>query len=509
MHRPPSLPAGSGGGTRDDEALAFVLTEAGVAGLCVVAANAVARRAGVAPGLRFADARARVPDIVAEPVDRAADTQALAALALWMERWSPAIALAGPDAVLIDATGCAHLFGGEAGMLDDIAAMMARAGLTCRLAMAPTPGAAIALARHAQDRTRLDMAGLAGGLSGLPVAGLRLSDAALTLLRRFGLTRIGQLYGIDRKALARRFHARAACDAVLLRLDQALGQRPEPLDPLRPPPDHAVRLPCPEPLLHADGIRAGLDLLVPALCERLDTHGEGARRFRLALFRSDQSVRDVVVGAARAVRDPDHVRRLFRDRLDGLDPGFGIELIELEASRTGPVRAVARDLGPDFRGETLDEGALSILADRITARLGDRVVKILRPVESHAPERAEAMAVYDGTLPDWGGAPACVSRAPRPVRLFDCPERLDVIAQLPDGPPAHFVWRRMAHRVVRADGPERIAPEWWRPPPRPGRARDYYRVEDEAGRRYWIFRDGLYDDGRGGPPAWFVHGLFP
>ena len=490
----------------------FVLTEAGQNGLRVVAANAAARQVGIDPGLRFADARTRAPGLAAEPVDREADAKALAALALWMERWSPTIALAGADAVAIDATGCAHLFGGEAAMLADIGDRLQRSGLTCRLAMAPTPGAAFALAHEAADRTRLDAADLKQGLADLPMAGLRLSEEALTLLRRFGLTRIGQLYEIDRKALARRFHSRIAADAVLLRLDQALGLRQEPLDPIRPPPDHSVRLPCPEALLHPDGIRAGLERLAPALCERLDAHGEGARRFRLAVFRSDQSVAEVTVGAARPVCDPAHILRLYRDRLDGIDPGFGIELMELEASRTGPVTAEARGLGPGFEGDGPDEAALSVLADRITARLGDRVVKILRPVESHAPERAEALAVYDGSLPDWRAAPAA-GRAERPLRLFERPENLEVIAEIPDGPPMRFVWRRVVHRVRRADGPERIAPEWWRPPSGAGgrgrRARDYYRVEDEEGRRYWIFREGLYGDGRGGVPAWYVHGLFP
>lgn len=484
----------------------FVLTEAGRNGLRVAAADAAARARGIEPGLRFADARTRAPDLLAEPVDREVDAKALERLALWMERWSPAVALAGADSILIDATGGAHLFGGEAAMLDDMADRLGRSGLDCRLGLAPTPGAAWALAHAAPDRTRLEAAALKSGLADLPMTALRLSEDSLTLLRRFGLTRIGQLYEIDRKALARRFHSVSAADAVLTRLDQALGQRPEPLDPLRPPPDHAVRLPCPEPLLHPDGIRAGLERLAPALCERLDARGEGARRFRLAVFRVDQSVADVVVGAARPVHDPAHILTLFRDRLETLDPGFGIELMELEAARTGPVAPQARSLDAVFAGDGPDTAELAVLADRITARLGGRVVNVLQPVQSHLPERAEALSAYEGELPDWHSAPA-PGPAPRPLRLFEPPESLEVIAEIPDGPPMRFVWRRIVHRVRRADGPERIAPEWWRPAAT-RRARDYYRVEDEEGRRYWIFREGLYGDGRGGPPAWFVHGLF-
>lgn len=509
----PALPAS--GATPDDQAgdTPFVLTEAGRNGLRVVAANEAAHRAGVEPGLRFADARTRAPELAAEPVDRAADAQALEKLALWMECWSPAIAVAGGDSILIDMTGGAHLFGGEDAMLDHMEARLKRAGLPVRLGLAPTPGAAWALAHEASGTKtgrRVDEAGLKPGLADLPMAGLRLSDASLTLLRRFGLTRIGQLYGIGRKALARRFHSVSAADAVLTRLDQALGLRPEPLDPLRAPPDHSVRLPCPEPLLHPDGIRAGLERLAPALCERLEAHGEGGRRFRLAIFRSDQSVAAVTAGAARPVHDPAHLLTLFRDRLDGLDPGFGVELMELEAARTGPVMPQARPLDAVLAGDGPDVAGLAVLADRITARLGDRVVKILQPEESHLPERGEALAVYDGDLPDWQTATP-PGPAPRPLRLFERPESLEVIAEIPDGPPMRFVWRRIVHRVRRADGPERIAPEWWRAGasgPGGRRARDYYRVEDEEGRRYWIFREGLYGDGRGGPPAWFIHGLF-
>ena len=501
------LPVRPAGDAQDNSAPPFALTESGQTGLRVIAANAAARAQGVEPGLRFADARARVPDLQAEPVDRSADARALKALALWMERWSPSLALCGEDSVLVDVTGAAHLFGGEGAMLADIAQSLASGGLTARLGLAPTPGAAWALAHEGADRTCLDESGLRDGLAGLAMAGLRLSEETLMLLRRFGLTRIGQLYDIDRKALARRFNSRQAAEAVLVRLDQALGWRPEPLDPIRPAPDHAVRLPCLEPLLHLDGVRAGLERLAPALCERLDQHGEGARAFRLAAFRVDQSVVQLNVAAARPVRDPAHVLRLFRDRLDRIDSGFGIELLELEAARTGPVTAVARGFGGDFEGDAPDLTAISVLADRITARLGDRVVRILKPVASHLPERAETLCVYDGELPDWHGA-APPGQAPRPIRLFDRPEDLEVIAEIPDGPPMRFVWRRIVHRVRRAEGPERIAPEWWRPPSRPARARDYYRVEDMEGRRYWIFREGLYGDGRGGPPAWYVHGLF-
>lgn len=505
--RPSGPTLGNPGGSKPAEIPPFALTEAGRHGLRVVAANAAARELGVEPGLRFADARARAPGLVAEPVDRAADSRALKALALWMERWSPSLALAEDDSLLIDTSGAAHLFGGEAEMLADMAQRLEQGGLSCRLGLAPTPGAAWALAHEGASRACLDETGLRDGLARLPISGLRLSEETLVLLRRFGLTRIGQLYDIDRRALARRFHSRAAAEAVLVRLDQALGGRQEPVDPIRPKPDHCVRLPCVEALLHLDGVKAGLERLAPELCARLQEHGEGARRFRLAAFRCDQSVVQLVVAAARPVNDPAHILRLFRDRLERIDPGFGIEILELEAAGTGIIRPVPRGFGGDFKGDETDLEALSLLADRITARIGDRVVKILRPVASHWPERSEVVENYEGRLPVWD-QPAPAGQAERPIRLFERPESLQVIAEIPHGPPMRFVWRRQVHQVRFAAGPERLSPEWWRPVQGPARARDYYRVEDGEGRRFWVFREGLYGDGRGGPPAWFIHGLF-
>ncbi|MEL6663958.1 MAG: DNA polymerase Y family protein, partial [Pseudomonadota bacterium] len=384
------------------------------------------------------------------------------------------------------------------------------------LAFAPTPGAAAALALSGASPAPIASEdSLRDTLAGLPVATLRLSPETCQLLRRFGLTRIGQLYGIDRKALARRFASRDAADAVLLRLDQALGLRHEALATLRPAPDYSARLECPEPLLHLDGVRAGLETLMERLTGDLGAHGCGARGFRLKAFRSDGTLAQVQVRAARPVRKPAHALRLFEEELDAIDPGFGIDLLMLEAERVDGMEAGAPALSAALAGGDVDETELAALADRIAARLGQGSVQVIAPHESHVPERAETREAYSGALPDWP-AP-CPSNPPRPLSLFARPEPIDVLAEVPDGPPLNFVWRRVPRRVARADGPERIAPEWWQDagatadlpgPDGPKRARDYYRIEDEAGRRYWVFRHGLYEDGRGGPPAWYVHGLF-
>lgn len=494
-----------------------MLVESGAGGLRVVAANGAARAQGVEIGLSVSDACARAPGLTSEPIDRASDAAAQRALAHWMGRYSPLISLMeGTETGLwLETTGCDHLFGGEAAMAREISARLEGFGLRHALAFAPTPGAAAALALSGPEAPPiLTEKTLRGGLAPLPVASLRLSPETCQLLRRFGLTRIGQLYGIDRKALARRFASREAAEAVLLRLDQALGLRHEALATLRPAPQYSARLECPEPLLHLDGVRAGLEALMERLAADLSAHGCGARGFRLKAYRSDGTLAEAAVRAARPVRRPAHALRLFEETLDTIDPGFGIDLLVLEAERVDAMEAGAPALSSAFTGGAVDEAELAALVDRITARLGPGTAGVVAPRESHIPERAEARSAYAGALPPW---PVGDTLPPRPLRLFGRPEPIHVLAEVPDGPPLNFVWRKVARRVARADGPERIAPEWWQDagptadlpgPDGPKRARDYYRIEDETGRRYWVFRHGLYDDGRGGPPAWHVHGIF-
>jgi protein ImuB len=503
-------------------------------------------------GLAFTDARARVPKLNFEDIDRAADAAALKRLALWLVRYTPFTALDGRDGLMLETTGCAHLHGGEQAMAERLVAKLESQGLTARMGLAATPGAAHALARAAGDTAPLilETGREETSLAALPVATLRISEAAETLLRRFGLTRIGQLYGIDRKALARRFASRDMADQVVLRLDQALGLRMEPLSPLRPPPAHEARLNCPEPIATSEALAEGLRRLADALCADLAARGEGGRCFTLHAFRADGTASSVEVTAARAAREAKHITRLFHEKLDRIDPGFGIDMLLLEAQRVSAMTDTRQVLSGALAGQDVDLDALSGLADRLTARLGEGRVTVSEPVASHLPERCERNVPFAGDFPP---KPEITPLAPRPLRLFDPPEPIKVIAEVPDGAPMRFVWRRITARVTRADGPERINPEWWRAfgpvaaAPRPKgtradwlapkldpradagqiakirdelqredgeivrnlpRARDYYRVEDSEGRRYWLFRDGLFDDGRGGRPDWYIHGMF-
>jgi protein ImuB len=483
----------------------FVLTETTAHGLRLAALNHAAKALGLSPGLGFADARARVPALLSEEIDRGADAKALKALAAWMIRFSPLVALDGPDGLLLETTGCDHLHGGEVPMTGRISEILTREGISHAIGLAGTVGAASALARGRGGGIHILPSGEEqDGLAALPVGALRISAEAGTILRRFGLGRIGQLYGIERASLARRFASTDIADAVLARLDQALGRRAEPLVPFREPARHQVRLPCPEPIGSTEGVAAGLSTLAAMICGELEREGRGARRFTFHAFRSDGEVSSTQIATARPVRAPAHLERLFGEKLDRIDPGFGIDLMLLEAHRVGPMSEADRPLSAELTGGDLDEAALCGLADRITARLGERAVSVHTPRESHIPERSEREEAFEGSL---AGAHSPLPRGERPARLFASPEPVRVMAEVPDGPPLRFVWRRVPRRVMRAEGPERIGPEWWRLDDRQARTRDYYRIEDEEGKRYWLFREGLYEDGPT-TPEWYVHGLF-
>lgn len=529
----------------------FALLEASGHGLQIACPNLAARKLGVETGLRFTDARARAPDLQTQNIDREEDAKALRAVADWLIRVAPLVAINGREHILLETTGCAGLYGGEAGLVETVAKLLDQNGLPHQMGLASTPVTATALALS-QPGACLADGEEHSGLAGLPISALRLTTDATQRLRRFGLTKIGQLYGIDRKALGRRFQSKDIAENVLLKLDQALGLRADPMRPFRSEPTRTARLPCPEPIASQDSIWMGLETLTAELCQQLSVFGQGARSFTLHAFRSDGTSDATEIKTARPVRTPAHILTLFKEKLDKLDPGFGIDLLILEARRTDSMSASSRPLASELAVTDTDPVALAALTDRITAKLGPNTVRITDLQASHLPETSQGQTVFAGQFPH----PQSVNdqAGPRPLRLFSTPERVEVIAQVPEGPPLRFVWRRVARHVSRADGPERINPEWWTysaPPPaaaspdgarRPWltpkldpradaqqiadirakledmelgapvralpRTRDYYRVEDRSGRRYWIFRDGLYGDDRGRLPEWFVHGVF-
>jgi protein ImuB len=505
----------------DGPPFALVIKE-GSRGLVLHALNPAARALGLRRGQAHADARAIAPQLQNDQANTARDTASLKRLALWAERFSPAVAadeaVAGSPGLLLDMTGGAHLFGGEAEMLADIEARLARAGVPARAAMADTPGAAWALARFGE--TRIAPAGATrDALAPLPIEALRLEDIDLRLLKRFGLKRIGDLYGLPRAGLVRRFRGQAGL-ALVRRLDQALGAEPEPLIPVRPSPRYRTWRVFLEPLIDAEGVGLMLPPLLDALSAQLQRDGQGARQLVLSAFRVDGRLTSIEAGLSAPSLAPGHLLRLLRERgLERLDLGFGADALMVSATVVEPLRTSQTDLAPTTAMQ--GEDALAGLIDRIEARLGAGAV--LRPqlVDSFIPERSECWVEALPQAPAQAGA---AEERARPLLLLDPPEPVGAVAEVPHGLPAAFTWRRVVHRVSRSEGPERLSPEWWRPQPqaKAPRTRDYYCVEDDAGRRFWLFREGLYgredvepdpDDETGEktiarPPTWWMHGVF-
>ena len=479
-----------------DDAPVVLATE-GPHGPVIYATARGAELTGARIGQRVVDARAAAPDLIVAWADPAGDAAALERLALWARRWGPHV-VPDADGLVVDVTGAAHLFGGEAALLVDMETRMATAGLSCRPAVAPTRGAAWALARHGAVRTIChDLS----ALDPLPVAALRLAPGDAATLSRLGLKTVGALRRTPRDAVLRRF---SAGEHPLHRLDQALGHRPEPISPLgaSEPLRAVVRLA--EPMEDPTPL---LPDLVRALVAQMARRNLGARALRLTVCRVDGETRDVEVRLGRPSRETGHLARLFEDRLEAIDPGLGFDAVVLEAQ--GADLAAGQ---PDLAGE-VDEGtALAQLIDLLAARLSH----VARPVarDSHIPERAQTFVPALREMRETRAPLHCSTS--RPPRLLEAPEEVKVLYPLPDGPPARFHWRGQALEIARFAGPERIAPEWW--VDRSGtRLRDYWRAEDASGRRFWLYREGAWGDGRGArdengtvcqaPPRWWLQGF--
>ena len=539
--------------------VAVALIVEGPHGQIISAVTDAARAGGARVGMRLTDARALDPGLVAVAADVAGDAALLARLARWAGRWSPLVEVDGADGIRMDVSGVAHLFGDEAGLVADVEGRFARAGVTARGAVAGTARAAWALARYSSNpspRSPRIKSGVSRPLPQgereklfpLPVAALRLSPGANHTLNRLGLKTIGALVGVPRRSLARRFRE---ADNPLDALDRLLGRTPEPLTGLaeEPPPRSVLRLA--EPVADPGISGNALARLADPLAEQLAARRLGARRVALTAWRVDGEVREVEAETSLPTREAGHIVRLLAEKVGVIDPGFGIDAFALTARWCEPLAA-----GQDaLIGEPPRELELARLIDRLVVRLG--AMRVRRPAarESHVPERASAWVsglssprfLGEGDHAKHGGGagpagakiplhplplangPSNGRSCPRhdlglpgaaqpfdprtssgricPARLLDHPEAIGVVYATPEGVPRRFVWRRGVHDIARVEGPERIAPEWWREP-KGTRLRDYYRVEDGAGRRYWIYREGVAGDGRGGAPMWFVHGLF-
>ncbi|MET3438070.1 DNA polymerase Y family protein [Sphingomonas sp. 1185] len=462
----------------------------------IAAACRAALALGLTPGMAITQARALVPDLDIRPADPAADGAVLDSLTLHAVRhWTPTAAPSGTDGLWLDLTGAAHLHGSEARFCARLVRFCRRFGLTARVAVAGTPGAAHALARYGRDAiTLIPTGGEAQAISALPPAALRLTSDAITAAQRFGLDRITDLLPLPRGPLARRLGL-----ATVRRLDEALGRVAEPIVPVVPEETPVVQRRLLEPIGTAEAIERVIADLLADMMRLLQERGRGVRTLVLRLERIDGSEQRLAIGAARATRDAGHLARLFHLRIERVEPGDGIETMHLAATRTDP-------LGPTMvAGDLTGEAAVpdvSILVDQIAGRVGETALFTAAPVESDVPERAVRRAPPLAAPTGW---PAWR----RPVRLLRRPEPLTgVLALLPDAPPRRFTWRGQVHVVVAGDGPERIHGEWWRRDGEVWAVRDYFRVEDERGARFWLFRRGDGIEAATGDLSWYLHGLF-
>lgn len=471
-----------------------------------MAANHAARDRGILPGLLHADARALIPDLRVIDADPVADAKALALLADWCGRYTPWTAVDGVDGLWLDIAGCAHLFDGEAALANDIEERLRGLGFAARVGLADSPSGAWAAARFLADEKKLIAVGDARlALAGLPSAALRLPTDIVEGLDRMGLGRIDDLLACPRAPLIARF-------GPLLgeRIDRALDRVTEPISPRRPAPCWRTRLGFPEPLCRESDIVAAARRLVDRLCTRLALDQRGVRRLELVLYLADGKTHGVAVGTSQPERDPKHLMRLLSEHLEAFDPGFGVEVAVLAAPLTEPLGAAQLTMAVTLegQGQPADDAALAAaigrLVDSLSNRLGAGNVSRFAARESHVPERAVYLRPALEASLDTGAIGQ--ANPQRSLRLFPHPEPVEAVALVLDDPPVLFRWRRRAHRIVHADGPERISPEWWRHEKRGIAPRDYYRVEDSEGRRFWLYREGLYwPEAR---PRWFLHGLF-
>lgn len=463
----------------------------------VVAADAAAQTAGLRIGMPATKAQVLVPGLIVEDADPAADADGLEKLAIWiLQRIAPVVAADPPDGIVIDSTGADHLHGGEEAMVNGMIGRLAMSGIAAKAAVADTWGAAHALARYVGRTPIIAPPGHGSPVvAHLPLEALRLQPPVSLGLRTLGFERIGDLLAQPRAPLALRFGPELG-----RRIDQACGDLAEPITAIRPPDLVEVRRAFAEPIGAAETIARYIGKLAEQLCQRLEERAFGARRLDLICLRVDSRAQAVRVGLAMPVRDAKRLTRLLCEKIGTIEPGFGIEMMTLAATVAEPLerRQAVNSLVEDATADVSD------LIDALVNRVGDRAVYRIAPVASDVPERSTcripALAAETGA--GWPG------HWPRPSRLLPRPEPVETIALLPDHPPVSFTWRGIRRRVKRADGPERVFGEWWKRDAELAAVRDYFRVEDDSGERYWLYRAGDGEDAATGSHRWFLHGVF-
>lgn len=460
--------------------------------MLVVAANALAEKEGVYKGMSIADARAVCKSLEVIEEEPGVHQQILTSMAKWSIRFTPVAAVDGDDGLLLEATGCCHLWGGPPAYIKEIKKRFTDLGYHTRLTMAPTIGCTWALSRYAADEMIVSPGNILPALKMLPPAALRIEPQVVRKLQVAGLITIRHFIQMPATALRRR------CGNLLLtRIGQALGTEPEWIDAIEPTQEYSERLPCMEPVFTAVAIEIAIQQLLESLCTRLKKQQKGIRYAVLRCYRVDQKMIEIAIGTGSPSVNTKHLFKLFEIRIDTIAPGFGIELFTLTAIKVQDTKTVQDQLWMQPKGIT--DSGLSELIDRIRMKIPGIIIQRYHPKEHYWPERSFAATtdIHAAAETTWSYT------RPRPLQLLNPPQSITVTAPVPDYPPMSFRYKGQFHKIVKADGPERIEPEWWISA---GQHRDYYYVEDEEGKRYWLFRSGHYDAEK--TYQWFLHGFF-
>lgn len=472
--------------------LPFVLTVSSHGRLVITTASPLAQSVGIGTGMTLADARTVLPSLLHFDEKHTLTTQLLQRIAEWCIRFTPIAAAQPPDGIVLDASGCTHLWGGDEDYVVDITNRIDAKGYTVKAAVADTIGAAWATSRFGQGKAVVECGRQAEALLSMPPAALRLEAAVLQKLSKLGLRQVKDFISMPRSALRRRFGP-----LIIQRIDQALGEEEEFIQPVYPIEPYQERLPCLEPIVTRKGIEIGLERLLQTLCNRLTKEGKGLRSAYFRGYRTDGGAQGIEIGTSRPSCNAQHLFHLFSLKIETIEPALGIELFVLEATKVEDLTPQQETFWKDRSG--LQDSGLSELIDRIAGKVGAAAIQRYLPQEHHWPERSvkKTSSLEEEATIEWRKDKV------RPLSLFTPPEPIEVTAPIPDYPPMNFRYKGTLHKVVKADGPERIEQEWWITD---GEHRDYYAVEDEEGCRYWLFRLGHYDADK--PVGWFLHGYF-
>ena len=447
---------------------------------------------GVVAGMMASDARIRIPDIRLVDELPGQPDRLLLSLCRWFIRYTPVVSADPPDGLILDVTGCVHLWGSEHQYMDNIRSRLQAAGYHVRMTLSDSIGASWAVTHFGTDQPVIESGGQTAAILSLPPEALRLPGSITSRLHQLGLHQVQHFIHISRGALRRRFG-----ETLLHRLDQALGTQPEFREAMVIHEPYHEKLYCLEPIVTATGIEIALQRLLDQLCGRLQKEGLGIRTASLYGYRLDGKIVSIRIGTLHASNAPEHLFYLFHEKTGTLEPAGGIELFVLEATKTEKVHSVQESLlNSDY---SLLDPRMAEFLERVTHKLGENILHRYLPDAHHWPERSirEARSLKENPLLEWPGNKL------RPIHLLPVPHPIEVMAPVPDYPPIHFKYQGVIHYIKKADGPERIEREWWI---EEGLHRDYYTVEDEAGNRYWLFRSGHYQEVKQCP--WFLHGFF-